>query len=261
MRRCYLDTTYGQVHARSAGDTGPWLILHHESPLSGAAFEPALPHLAGWCRALALDTPGYGQSDAPEQPLDIPGYAARLLAAIRVVTHDEPFAVAGVHTGASIAVEVARQAGEGATHVSLIGLPAYDERTRAERLASWAPPQQVDPEGGHLAWAWERYARIWPDASPAWRHPAVVDVLGVIDRYHWAYEAAFRYDPLPALAALTQPLQFIVADGDPLRPADERAAALTGARLDRVANLPGQISIRGPEDLSRLLREFVKTRR
>lgn len=257
MRARYLDTPHGQVHARTAGRAGPWLVLHHESPLSSSVFDAALPHLGAWCRAVALDTPGYGQSDPPDGPLALPAYATRLLAAARIATGGEPFAVAGVHTGASIAVEVARQGGDAVTAVTLMGLPAYDERTRAQRLATWAPPRTPDAGGDHLRWAWERYTEIWPDATPDLRHRAVVDLLGVLGRYHWAYEAAFRHDPLPALAALRQPVQFIAAGGDPLTPADERAAAATGARIDHLPDLPGQIAARAPRELSRLLRDFL----
>jgi len=61
----YVEARWGQVHYRASGSSGPWVALFHESPLSTAAFESVLQLLGTTCRAVAFDTPGYGQSDPP----------------------------------------------------------------------------------------------------------------------------------------------------------------------------------------------------
>ena len=45
IRYGYADTPEGQVHYREAG-SGPAVVLLHETPLSGATYEWALPLLA-----------------------------------------------------------------------------------------------------------------------------------------------------------------------------------------------------------------------
>ena len=64
--RGYLELPWGQVHYRRAGDpSAPPLVLLHQSPLSSATFEPALAALAArGVYAVAVDTPGFGMSDA-----------------------------------------------------------------------------------------------------------------------------------------------------------------------------------------------------
>jgi haloalkane dehalogenase len=257
-RRVYVDTDRGQVHGVVAGDDGPWLVLHHESPLSWRVFDAALDPLAAYFRVLALDTPGYGASDALTPDAEIPEYAAMLLSAIRQVVGEDPFAVCGVHTGASIALEVGLQSSGQASHAVFLGLPAYDPQTRAERLATWAPPYELQPDGGHLMAVWHRYDAIWQDAPVELQHQAVVDVLGVLPRYGWGYNAAFRYDPLPGLRRLTPPILFLSAEGDPLTPADRSSAELVGARLVVLPGLPGQVPARAPEIFTRELVQFLQ---
>ena len=106
--RCgYVDTSWGQVHYRSAGNAGPWVGLFHESPLSSRVYEDVLVQLAPHCRAVAFDTPGYGSSALPPSATEeIPDYAEVLgQAAVAVGMKDAVFG--GVHTGASIAIELA----------------------------------------------------------------------------------------------------------------------------------------------------------
>ena len=81
LRRGYVDTSWGQVHYLEHGE-GPVCAFFHESPQSVQAFEQTLPHMTG-IRAIAFDTPGYGNSDPPpEDGFEIPDYSARLLEAI-----------------------------------------------------------------------------------------------------------------------------------------------------------------------------------
>ncbi|MCX8231241.1 MAG: alpha/beta hydrolase, partial [Alphaproteobacteria bacterium] len=106
MLKGYVDTSDGQIHYRMSGESGPIVFCLHESPVSSWEFEKALPLLGARCRAIALDTPGYGQSDAPAGPLDMAGYAQRLLPAIEHFAAGQQFAFATVHTGTAIALEL-----------------------------------------------------------------------------------------------------------------------------------------------------------
>ena len=259
VRRGYADCSWGQVHYAEAGD-GPICAFFHESPQSLKAFEPTLPLMADRLRAIALDTPGYGSSDPPPHDrFEIPDYAGQLLEAIDDLGI-ERFAVAGVHTGASIAIEVARQAGmDRITHAVLTGVPLFSEEERAEFLANWAPTMAPDAGGTQLQWAWERYQRVWgAESAPEILHLAVTQILGVLDRYEWAYNAAFRYDPGPQLPALTCPVLLLDAEHDLLAKYDEPSAALLpDARIEIVPELRGQLPIRVPDVYARHVVDFV----
>lgn len=256
-RRAYVDAPHGQVHVVTAGATGPWVVLLHESPLSWHVYEPALAPLGQHFRVLLPDTPGYGGSDPGKQWWEIPDYAAALLSAVREVVGTEPFVVLGCHTGASIALEVATQSDGQASGAVFLGLPAYDEQTRAERLATWAPDMSIQEDGSHLSAMWDRYTRIWTDPSLEAKHRAVIDVLGALTHYNWGYNAAFRYDPVPALEALPVPVLFLTAEHDALADADRRCAEAIGATLVELPGLSGQIGVRVPDVLAAELRRFV----
>ena len=172
----------------------------------------------------------------------------------------DTFAVAGVHTGASLALEVALQAEPGrATHAILSGVPLMTEEERLQYLASWSPPMQPTSEGEHLEWAWRRYRRIWgAETDPAVLHVGAIHVLSVLDRYEWAYNAAFRYDPEPGLRRLSCPTLLLDAEFDIFADQDEPAAALIpDARISIIPGLPGQLPIRVPEEYAERVARFV----
>ena len=259
VKRAFAQTPYGQVHYRFSGDpSSPAIILFHESPVSGQIYEHALPLLGEYFFAVAPDTPGYGDSEPPKTPLEIPGYATRLLSFIHELGLKSASLV-GCHTGASIAIELATQAPSLVHKLVLMGVALYTAEERKEMLASWAPPFEPKFDGRHLQWLWERYQRIYGADSPPWLlHDAVVQFLKVGDRYDWAYQAAFRYDPAPALRNLKQPVLFLVAENDLLAYKNEEAIAITpNSQGQVVPGLKGQLHARVPENFTELVHTFL----
>lgn len=253
--RRYVDTRWGQVHVRDAGQ-GHAIVLLHESPLSSQVYDDVLPLLGARARAVAFDTPGYGMSDPPPSECEIPDYAATLLEAIGALGIDR-FAVVGVHTGASLALQLAVQAPDRVTSVVFSGLPLLAPDARAEMLASWSPRVEPDDAGSHMTWAWERYARIWGGPASA-IHFGATHLLGNIDRYHWAYNAAFRYDPEPDLDSIAAPVLFLTAEEDLLIAEDRLGAErIEGARLQTVPGFRGQLPLRAPQQFADGVLDFV----
>jgi haloalkane dehalogenase len=258
--RCYVDSRWGQVHARQAGSGGPAVVLLHESPLSSAVYQPALPLLGSQLHATAFDTPGYGLSDGPPGQAEIGDYAAILLEAIDGLGIDS-FAVAGVHTGASLAIQLAVQAPERVSHAILSGVPLFEPEVRQRYLDTWAPPMSVAADGSHFRWAWERYERIW-GGPPELLHLGATTLLENLAGYHRAYHAAFRYDPEPDLPLVRCPVLLYTAEEDLLIGADEVAVdRFPDARLERVPGLRGQLPLRTPEAYAERVLTFVRTGR
>jgi haloalkane dehalogenase len=263
VRRGYVDLAFGQVHYRAAGTEGPAIVLFHESPLSSQIFEPVLPLLGASLRAFAFDTPGYGLTDPPPGVLEIPGYAALILEAIDRLPLDR-FAVGGAHTGASIAIEIAMQAGEDrVTHAILSGVPLFTEEERAEFLSSWAPEVRAETDGGHLHWAWQRYQRIWgADSPPELLNLGAVHIAANMSHYNSAYNAAFRYDPGPALKQLKCPLYLLNAEHDLIVYTDARVMEiLPHANFKHVPGLRGQLPWRAPQMYAHEVVNFVTSGR
>lgn len=254
--REYVNTRWGQVHLRRDGTSGWPVVLLHESPLSSQIYEPVLPILGKNHVAIALDTPGYGMSDGPAEVVEIPDYAATLLEAVTALGFEE-FAVAGVHTGASLAVQMAVQAPGRVSHLVLSGVPLFTESERADYLASWAPAVEVAADGSHFRWAWERYERIW-SGPPELVHLGATSLLSNLKLYHVGYQAAFRYDPEPDLPSVRCPVLLLTAENDLLIESDRRAVdVFRNAHLEVVEGFVGQLPLRVPQLFADRVHEFV----
>ncbi len=258
VRGGYVDGEWGQVHYRAAGQDGPWIGLFHESPLSSRVFEAVLEQLEGRARVVAFDTPGYGASDPPPGPgQEIPDYA-RVLAAAASALGMRDAVFGGVHTGASLALEVPAAFDGGTAGLVLSGVALLSDDERAEYLSGWTPPVPVDAEGSQFAWAVERYRRIWPGLTADLLQVAVVEVMRVVDRYEWGYQAAFRHDPAGPLASTDLPVLLLDAEFDLLADKDDIALQLAeDARLVTLPGLPGQPHLRAPDEYARELLAFA----
>ena len=167
--------------------------------------------------------------------------------------------VAGVHTGASIAIEIAQQS-DRVKGVVLSGVALMTPEQRADYLANWTPPIELTSDGAQFQWALERYHRIWGADTPAWMlNIAIGDVLSISGRYHWGYQAAFRYDPEPALRELKQPTLLLDAEFDLLADNDPLVQAMVSdCRTQIIPGLRGQIHMRVPEITADALEEFTR---
>ncbi len=105
MRFGYADTAMGQVHYRRAG-TGAPLLLLGSSGRSSSIFEGLMPLLAPRFDAVAIDTPGFGQSCAlpPGATIEaLAGCATEVLDALGIGRCH----LYGLHTGNKIATAFA----------------------------------------------------------------------------------------------------------------------------------------------------------
>ena len=167
MKKGYIETRQGQVHYRADGETGPYLFLLHLTPFSSRMFELALPRLGRHCRAIALDTPGYGNSDPPPAPISIADYGERMLEAIDRITSG-PFALCGFSTGAAIALEIARRVSARTDRLILSTTPVMTkDELKALVTANIGEPEMA-PDGSHFL---RRLARSSGRLGRGFRYP------------------------------------------------------------------------------------------
>lgn len=224
-RRFYLDGRWGQVHVDEAG-TGAPLLLLHQSPLSGAMFAPAMPLLAAaGLRALALDTPGFGASDAPPAPASIAEHADALLPLLDAMGLAKVH-ILGHHTGASIAAAFAARHPHRVDRLILNGVALLSTEERAFFATFRFAPLVPRADGGHLVDAWQQRLQAtpgWTDIAAMHRH--VATMLANPDRYFWAFDAVFAHDLAFDLERIRAPTMVLTNSGEDLYAASGRAAS------------------------------------
>ena len=171
-----IATPLGDLAAMEAG-TGTPLVMLHGLGATKVSFLPTVPALAARHRVVALDLPGFGDSDKPIGSYDAPFMAERVLAALDALGLDRTHLL-GHSMGGRVALEV-----------------AFDHPQRIDRLVLMTPS---------LAWLKERRWAPWlkllrPELGllqPAPR--ALVDgivrrVVPGADRDGWAAVAADEF--------------------------------------------------------------------
>lgn len=216
VERQYVDGRFGQSHLYRAGplvDEGkPPLLCFHMSPWSAVYYEPLLAELGRDRLAIAVDTPGYGNSDAPPPPPSMEDYGAAMADVVDALGVRR-FDVMGDRTGAKVAIEVARVRPAQVRRVILVSPVVWTDEERSYRQQF--PAEVIREDGSHLLSSW----RITVGMSMKER---TLDMIGRIfyARHlqwkiaHWGRHAAANYKAREALANLEQPIKV-------LRPRDE----------------------------------------
>lgn len=228
-----LDGHWGprQVHYRRAGQ-GPALLMLHQSPKSSADLLPLIHAWHSQFTIIAPDSPGFGLSD----PLGLAHAPMETFAAAALELADalglKRFGVFGFHTGASMAVALSRLAPERVTACTANGLVSLTAEERADILSHYLPPLEILADGSHLTSLWNRMrdqsvffpwydrtleARLDLDPAPTEAvQDSLVELLRAGDHYRVGYRAAFTFEPVPALQAMTVPTLVTAAPPDPL---------------------------------------------
>ncbi len=222
-RKGYADTPMGQVHYRVMGEGIPLLLLH-QTPWFSVQYATVQPLLAAAnIQSIAVDTPGFGFSDLPSKQPSIEDYADNLTYVLDTLGVDNA-AVAGFHTGASIAAAFAHRHKARTTCLILDGAPLYTEAERRERLSRTHWDQTPKRDGSHLS---DRFLFIRDvitknTAQAESMNWSVLSFFMAGETEHYGHVAAFSYDMAPAIREITAPTLIISHSADTLHPAAER---------------------------------------
>jgi pimeloyl-ACP methyl ester carboxylesterase len=146
IERGLVATSFGQVHYRTAG-RGPVIIMLHMSHRSSSMFLETMEHFAGEYRCLAIDLPGCGDSDRPEQRMGVPEYAVAVLDVLDGLGVTRPI-VMGQAIGAAIAIELAGQHPDRVGSLIIQSCPFYRDTGHArERHSIVRSAYETDPSG------------------------------------------------------------------------------------------------------------------
>lgn len=238
IRRAFIDTPDGQIHVRMAGTPNAdkqALLLLHQSPASSLTFSEILPILGRDRLAIAIDTPGFGESFRPAQQPAIADYAEWIVAAATALGLAR-FDLLGLFTGAGIASEIAAHHGVRVRRLVLAGPPLFTpEQQRHFVDHAWPVRQRAD--GSHLIHEWRRVMdRPMPGVDFERRCDAFNEYYRGGDNAIWGEQAIAAYplrETLPHIAAPTLVIEPQGIYGD----CAGAAVLLQTARIARIDHL------------------------
>jgi pimeloyl-ACP methyl ester carboxylesterase len=239
-RRLYVDGPFGQMHLRIAGQATndrPPLVCFHLSPLSSRLYERFIDRLAeGGRQAIAIDTPGFGMSDAPPAPPTISDYSRAMLAAIDALGIAGPIDLMGYHTGSMIAADLAAGLPERVRRLVLVSTPIFTDAERAH-LRQVYGPSEPRLDGSHLVERWHSFAHHYLGRGLGLEEVADLFPERLLGRANgwWGHNAAFSFAADMRLPEIAQPMLVLNPDDD-LQAETRRAAPLI--RNGRIVELP-----------------------
>ena len=191
---------------RRGSDDFPTVVALHQTPLSSWTYRPFLERSRHPGTIIALDSPGYGDSDPlttdanRSKPPALEDFATRVHSAIEALVPSGDLVLIGQHTGAHLAMMIAPALGGRVQGCIFQGLTLYTEEERADRAANYAPWITPSADGSHLSAIWERIGRLYPSADLRLRDRMVRDYLAADPGYPYAYLGVFAFDVAPAVA-------------------------------------------------------------
>lgn len=258
LMKGYANIAAGQVHYRRLHGPGEPIICLHQTASSSAMWIKLMERMQGERHFIAFDTPGFGGSfDPPGIPAGMETYADWIVEAIDSLGISR-FHVMSHHTGACIAVEIAKKHPERLLSLAMIGPVPLTDEEKAEFRKHYSSPFSPTDDGSYLKTTWEYLRGLGADGDLALHHREVVDTLRAYMGRFYAYSNVWRQDFNTPFKAIKAPMLLMAAPDDVLYPFLERArqmrpdaewAELKGANFEPDLD---------PDGLAKVYRAFLE---
>ena len=256
-RRRYLDNAPGQLHVwqwQGAQSALPPIVCLPPVPYGGRFFDTFAQAYGGpvW----SADLPGYGFSDALVDPPTVGGYTDAMTPLLSAP--DQPVWLAGFHSGALVAMEMANRYPEQVSGLLLVDVPVFSGPEMADLRASITnPPQyleQEDPLNG-------LFKVMVADRLDKVAYPRALDLffdfVGAGEARNAGYHAAANFEAEPAARKVAQPA-LVIATHSSLRDGTLQVAEwLPQATLIERDDITMPAFELGAESIASLARGFV----
>ena len=256
-RRGYLDNVAGQLHM--------WQWQGGESALPAIVCLPPVPYGGRFFDSFAqaydgpvwsADLPGYGLSDALLDPPTVAGYTDAMMPLVNAP--GEPVWLAGFHSGALVAMEMANRYPEQVRGLVLVDVPVFSGPEMADLRASLTnPPQYLEQEDPmnrlFKAMVVDRLGKVaYPRALDLF-----FDFVGAGEARNAGYHAAAIFEAEPAATKVTQPA-LVVATHSSLRDGTVQVAEwLPQATLVERDDITMPAFELGADSIAALARDFM----
>jgi pimeloyl-ACP methyl ester carboxylesterase len=262
IRRSFVSTLAGPLHVARCGAGFPVLLLH-QTPRSWDEYREVLPLLGTHAAAVAMDTPGFGDSPALAGIApSIEAWAGAALALLDALGLAGT-CIAGHHTGAVVAMEVAAAAPERVSALVLSSCPMVDASRRDHHSRSTPVDTVVpDPDGNHLVQLWHGRQPFYPAGDTALLNRFLIDALRAGSMAAEGHRVVNRYRMEDRISLVRAPTLIIAATDDPhAYPATPRIAeAIPGAEVVEIAGGTVPLPDAMPAEFSRAILDFLQRR-
>jgi pimeloyl-ACP methyl ester carboxylesterase len=252
-----------------SGD-GPPVVFVHGLAGNWQNWLENLPRVARERRVVALDLPGFGQSEDPDERITMSGYGRTVDALADHLDLGE-VALVGNSMGGFVAAETAIQFPERIERLVLVSAAGITSSTlRREPVLVWG---RVAMMAGSRGAAEKRMAILRPRLrhavySTIMRHPSRIaaETLWEISEgagraaFRWALEAILDYDFRERLREIRAPTLIVWGENDmlvPVQDADEYERQIPGARKVVLEDTGHVSMVERPPTFNRLLLEFL----
>jgi pimeloyl-ACP methyl ester carboxylesterase len=259
VRKTYVDGPYGQIHARltdPVAGTTP-LVCLHATAYSSQSFLPLMQAMYPTRQLIAIDAPGYGESDGPAQPVAMSAYADATLAALAQLV-DAPAAVLGYHTGAYVATDMAIARPDLVERLVLIGVPYFQALDFDFWKGKLAARHVLTDNLDQFAERWSyfithRHAGVTLERGFA----NFVDELKAWPDGWWAHDAMFAYDSDTRLPMVDRPVLILNSDGHLALASRAAGALLPDVRVQEMPDLGGPVLEAAPVQLAAAIEAWL----
>ncbi|MGF9760192.1 alpha/beta fold hydrolase [Microvirga sp. 0TCS3.31] len=254
-----VSTSRGRVAAQISGH-GPSLVLLHSLLADRTSFDAVVPQLAQSFRVIALDLPGFGESDAIDGDLNV--WGGHLAEAVRALCPNEHPVLVGNGFGSFLAVAIGITEPNLASHIVLAGCGAAfsDQGREAFRIMA-----RKTEEAGLEAIADIAMRRLYPPAMAA-ENPDAVAVRR--ERFLKTDSKVFRQacgmlaglDLRDKVQELDIPVLASVGEWDEATPpamAQELSNLVPNGRFELITECAHVPPLQAPEKFCAMVQEFT----
>ena len=251
-QRGYAAGPFGQVHYQDTGGDGIPLILCHQAPITSRQYDNVYGLLkeAG-CRAVGIDTPGFGMSDVTDFVPHVEDYA-RVVPAVMDHLGIKQADMLGHHTGAMIVSEVAIQFPDRVRNLILNGPGPFSEEERKDWMEGIVEAKEKTfthkADGSHLSEAYVgRMAWMDPEKDTELVTRYIVEQLQGFGPFWYGHHAAFLYDHAASIVKIKHRTMILTNSGDIIKPQAEKTKELRpdwdyveieGGKIDPMDQVP-----------------------
>lgn len=250
-----IDTRNGRLGVAESGRGGVPIIFLHGVGSDKSVWSPQLHHFGKTRRSVALDYPGYGDSDAASEGTSRDDYAAAIIAAMDSLSIRQAH-VCGLSLGGVVAIAMHAQARDRCASLILAdtfavhpdGVGIYERSIAGSADLRAMAEARVD-------------FLLAPGALEDVRRE-VVETMAAIDpaAYRIGAEAVWLADQRERAAAIAVPTLVLVGEADRATPPDlsrDLAALIAGAHLATIPGAGHIANLERPAEFDARVEEFL----